>query len=332
MGSNYVLSWHESVKNTAGSKAKDDVTEFLKEDGFNVIDTPYGKIQKILYVFFVLPFIFLKIRKGNIVIQYPTGKPKILKAVIFGAKKLSGAKLIFVIHDIYSLRFLGDDPTKSKEELELLNKADYIVSHNEHMTAWLKNNGVSAKIVNLEIFDYLNNTNPVQPEQDYMGLICLAGNLKKSYFLDQFKPKNPLYIFGPNPKASYNDNINYMGVYPPEELANHLTYNFGLVWEGNSTNTCNGVLGEYTKYNNPHKVSLYLSTGLPVIIWKQAALADFVTKNNVGIAIESLDEIDDAIKNVSKQQYAQMKSNTDIIAKKMRSGFYIKSAIHKLID
>ena len=50
MGSNYVLSWHESVKNTAGSKAKDDVTEFLKEDGFNVIDTPYGKIQKILYV------------------------------------------------------------------------------------------------------------------------------------------------------------------------------------------------------------------------------------------------------------------------------------------
>ena len=117
-----------------------------------------------------------------------------------------------------------------------------------------------------------------------------------------------------------------------EKLANHLTYNFGLVWEGNSTNTCNGVLGEYTKYNNPHKVSLYLSTGLPVIIWKQAALADFVTKNNVGIAIESLDEIDDAIKNVGKQQYAQMKSNTDIIAKKMRSGFYIKSAIHKLIN
>ena len=100
----------------------------------------------------------------------------------------------------------------------------------------------------------------------------------------------------------------------------------------NSTNTCNRVLGEYTKYNNPHKVSLYLSTGLPVIIWKQAALADFVTKNNVGITIESLDEIDDAIKNVSKQQYDQMKSNTDIIAKKMRSGFYIKSATHKLID
>ena len=295
-----------------------------------MIDTPYGKIQKILYVFFVLPFIFLKIRKGNIVIQYPTGTPAILKTITFWVKKLSGAKLIFVIHDIYSLRFLGDDPTKSKEELELLNKADYIVSHNEHMTAWLKNNGVSAKIVNLEIFDYLNN-NPVQPEHDYTGSICLAGNLKKSYFLDQFNPKNPLYIFGPNPKDSYNDNINYMGVYPPEELANHLTYNFGLVWEGNSTNTCNGVLGEYTKYNNPHKVSLYLSTGLPVIIWKQAALADFVTKNNVGIAIESLDEIDDAIKNVSKQQYAQMKSNTDIIAKKMRSGYYIKNAVEKLI-
>ena len=99
-----------SYINTEYIESCDKITEFLKEDGFNVIDTPYGKIQKILYVFFVLPFIFLKIRKGNIVIQYPTGKPKILKAVIFGAKKLSGAKLIFVIHDIYSKTVLQHKP------------------------------------------------------------------------------------------------------------------------------------------------------------------------------------------------------------------------------
>ena len=69
MNSNYILSWHESVKNTAGSKAKDDVTEILRNDGFKVIDTPCGKIAKLLYVYLVLPFIFMMIRKGNIVIQ-----------------------------------------------------------------------------------------------------------------------------------------------------------------------------------------------------------------------------------------------------------------------
>lgn len=331
MNSNYILSWHESVKNTAGSKAKDDVTSFLKDDGFKVIDTPCGKIQKLLYVLFVLPFIFVRIRKGNIVVQYPTGTPAILKTITFWVKKLSGAKLIFVIHDIYSLRFLGDDPEKSKDELSLLNKADAIISHNEKMTTWLKKNGISTKIVNLGIFDYLN-TNPVQPIQKYVGSLCLAGNLKKAYFLDEFKPKTPLYIFGPNQKESYNENINYMGVYSPEELANHLSYNFGLVWEGNSTETCNGVLGEYTKYNNPHKVSLYLSTGIPVIIWKQAALADFVISNNVGIAVESLNDIESVLNDVTEEQYCEMKSNTDRIAEKMRSGYYIKKAIHKLID
>lgn len=331
MNSNYILSWHESVKNTAGSKAKDDVTEILGNDGFKVIDTPCGKIAKLLYVYLVLPFIFMMIRKGNIVIQYPTGTPRILKHITFMVRNISGANLIFVIHDIYSLRRFGDDFHDSENELALLNKADGIVSHNSHMTTWLKNSGITSRITDLEIFDYLT-PNSIQPLRDYTGSLCLAGNLKKAYFLDNFNARSPLYIFGPGSNDSYNNNIKYMGVYSPEELPEHLTYNFGLIWEGSNTDTCNGAYGEYTKYNNPHKVSLYLSTGLPVIIWKQAALADFVTKNNVGIAIDSLNNIDDILSNVDDEQYRQMKENTDRIAQKMRSGYYIKKAVHSLID
>ena len=57
--------------------------------------------------------------------------------------------------------------------------------------------------------------------------------------------------------------------------------NFGLVWDGTSLDGCNGRYGEYLKFNNPHKTSLYLSCGIPVIIWKEAALADFVEEHKV---------------------------------------------------
>ena len=54
---------------------------------------------------------------------------------------------------------------------------------------------------------------------------------------------------------------------------------FGLVWDGISVETCAGVYGEYLKVNNPHKTSLYLASGIPVIIWKEAAWLSLLNAN-----------------------------------------------------
>ena len=58
-------------------------------------------------------------------------------------------------------------------------------------------------------------------------------------------------------------------------------------------------MGEYLQYNAPHKMSLYIRCGLPIIVWEKAGLAPFVKKNNVGICISSLTELEDILPKIS---------------------------------
>ena len=84
------------------------------------------------------------------------------------------------------------------------------------------------------------------------------------------------------------------------------------------------------KFNNPHKASLYLSSGIPVIIWRQAALADFIEKTKLGLAIDSLNDLDEVLANISTIEYKNLIENTRNIASKLRDGSFIKKAIHNL--
>ena len=126
------------------------------------------------------------------------------------------------------------------------------------------------------------------------------------------------------------DNIFYKGKFKPEELLDYLEGSFGLVWDGISLDTCTGGFGEYLKYNNPHKVSLYLTAGIPVVVWEQSALAKFVKENNVGITINSLNELKDKIDNITDEEYQAMLENTKQISEKTKNGKFLMEAINKI--
>ena len=139
MNNKYLISWHDSAKNTGGTKAKDDVEFFLRNQGYKIIDTPCNKYLKMLYVIFVLPFMCLKIRRGVIYVQFPTGIPFQMKMIIFFIKHFSGAELAYIIHDIETLRIWNDGndhPESEQTELSFLKEADGIVSLNHKMTDW----------------------------------------------------------------------------------------------------------------------------------------------------------------------------------------------------
>ena len=59
MNNKYLISWHDSAKNTGGTKAKDDVEFFLRNQGYKIIDTPRNKYLKMLYVICVVPVVCL---------------------------------------------------------------------------------------------------------------------------------------------------------------------------------------------------------------------------------------------------------------------------------
>ncbi len=107
---------------------------------------------------------------------------------------------------------------------------------------------------------------------------------------------------------------------------------FGLIWDGDSVETCSGAFGDYLKFNNPHKTSLYLSMELPVFIWDKAALADFIVDNRIGYAVGSIKEMQEIVDSMTIETYKQISENTKIISQKIRTGSYFRDVLEEVID
>lgn len=320
--------------NNAGPKAKTDIDFFLKRDGFKIIHRKYNlhsKIAKLIDYYISVPRIFRKNEiYDEILFQYPTYSSFIMNKLVKELREHSH-KLYFVVHDVESLRIFLNDLQYWKGERNLFNQTDGLIVHNDHMKKWLADNGVTVPMVSLGIFDYQTDFNPKDSSVEFNSSVCFAGNLKKSKFLDALSLQHSsLDVFGPNASEHYGKGVTYKGQYTPTELPKHLTENFGLVWDGNRTDTCNGKFGEYMKFNNPHKVSLYLTSGLPVIIWRQAALADFIEKNNLGFAVDSLSDMDNRLKDMSFAEYAKYRANVLNISDQLKQGTFIRNAVNKI--
>ena len=220
------------------------------------------------------------------------------------------------------------------QESSLLKVADGVIAHNPIMKSVLVEKGIPEhKLVSLEIFDYLI---PNYQEKDGLSKgqpIIVAGNLaqEKAGYLYQL-PARPAYnLYGVGfDESRALANETYFGSFLPDELPAALEGGFGLVWDGDSAETCSGVFGEYLRYNNSHKASLYLAAGFPLVVWKQSALSHFVLENGCGIAVESLHDLSQAIEQLDDKDYQDLVEKTKYIGKKIRDGFFLTNALNKL--
>ena len=128
------------------------------------------------------------------------------------------------------------------------------------------------------------------------------------------------------------ENLRYQGSYSPTALCEAMNGDFGLIWDGVSCEECSGNDGQYMKINNPHKLSLYISCGLPIITWKEAAIAEFIEKNGIGFAVNSLAEIDDVLGNMTRKEYEKYRNNVLEIMRDVRKGEYVKKAFIEAIS
>lgn len=320
--------------NNAGPKAKLDIEKFLVEKGFtkwNFEINQHSLLQKAKTAYIDIPsFLRKNSEVDEIFLQYPTYSQIVTRQLIKGITRMN-TKLFLIIHDVESLRLHLNEQDYIKEELSTFNKVDGLIVHNDQMKKWLVDNGVSVPMITLGIFDYASDIELSEQAHNQYPSVCFAGNLKKAKFLGNLSFKNiHLDVFGPNPLDKYGANVFYKGQYSPDELPKYLNENFGLVWDGSTSYTCDGLFGNYMRFNNPHKASLYLSSGIPVLIWKKAALAKFIEEKNIGLAIDDLNNLDKALSELSSEDYQQMVKNAQLIAQKLRNGFYIYSAIQKL--
>ena len=312
--------------NHAGPKARMDAEAIMVDVGFE-------------------EYYLSESRKNNdlnkndiIVLQFPLLWKSLKKQIRMRFLKKKNFKAYLLIHDIESLR---NKKIKTFSDFKhsiiyylqnktVLERVNGIIAHNDKMKSELEKMGISAeKIVTLEVFDYLIpdfNENKIYDKDK----ILLAGNfdIRKTKYARNLPEKPEFKIYGINfEHDNLPNNVHYKGAFSPEELPNHLQGGFGLVWDGDSSDTCSGMYGEYLKINNPHKASLYLASNFPIIVWSQSALADFVKRNDCGIIIDSLFEIAGALENMDEERYQQFLENSRKIGEKIRQGHYLKTAL-----
>ena len=335
----------------ASTKARKDAEYILKNLNFKefYIETKYGVQQNKLLKFKQLMDyrknceIWMKtitnLKKDDILlIQYPLINTMLGFEKVMEKLKEKGVITIILIHDLDSLRFIGM-PRVVKEDRNVINKANYIIAHNKKMKEKLIEMCKIDKdrTIELEIFDYILDNEIIPKERKKDKPIVIAGNLskEKAEYLKYLKNVNNVTfnLYGKGYQKDEDEkNINYIGAFLPEELINNLDGSFGLVWDGNSIDTCSGPYGEYLKYNNPHKTSLYLTAMLPVIVWKNSAMAEFVENNKVGITIERLEDIEFEIQKLTDEEYSKMIENTKAISEKLKRGEYLRKSIYKISE
>lgn len=124
--------------------------------------------------------------------------------------------------------------------------------------------------------------------------------------------------------------ITYGGAFEADDLIDHMTGSYGLLWDGPSPDTCAGPYGNYMRVNTPHRISLFLACGIPVIVWDQSAMAPLVLEHGLGFAVSSLCEIPAKRRKISAGQYSEMAKKAWLMGARLRRGENTASILEKI--
>ncbi len=355
----YYLTYQRRRKrNTAGQKAPRDISQICRELGYRELLMPAfpsekGKIYKKLWLLTsavrAWENVYRSVPEGAALIyQHPGYGIRLTLRYITRLQQKKGCRAVALIHDLESLRkgiagvISSNERRNEIGDNTLMKRFDAVICHNGRMKAYLVSQGLEEKkLIPLGIFDYLSDAAPAKHvRRAEEPSVAVAGNLaegKSAYIYrmteDGHNPGLKVHLFGINyDEAKKTEHTVYHGSFTPEELVGKLDADFGLVWDGPAAETCAGNTGEYLRYNNPHKTSLYLAAGMPVIVWKEAAIAGYVEENKVGLTVGSLFEAEEKIRKISDEEYESMRENARKVSEKILGGQYFRAAIEKALE
>lgn len=316
------------------NKAKRDIDEICRREGFtNLTRHNYGGggIGRFLTKLVSVVSILWKIKKGDMLfLQYPMKKFYYMACTL---AKMKGGRVVTVIHDLGAFRRHKLTP---EGENKRLSKTDFLIVHNATMRDYLTAHGYQGGMHCLQIFDYLAPCQPARYTSPHTPWrVVYAGNLARwrNEFLYHIAPvmngwQMDLYGKGFDDKAAVAcDGLHYHGFIASDDFIAQAEADFGLVWDGDSKDQCTGDWGEYLRINDPHKTSFYLRAGIPVIVWKEAAMAPFIEEQKVGISVGSLSEISQRLSSLSTADYQLLKQNAMAMSHRLDEGYYIKEGL-----
>lgn len=330
---------------SAGNQAKSDVEKIMESMGFRNIglrrSCHRGKIIHFLRNLGSVVKASMLMRRGDVLfLQYPLKK---YFTAVCRIARLRGVKVVALVHDLGCCRRKA---LTVEKEVARLNCADYVIATNPVMAERLGQMGVKSMIGSLDMWDNLSTpasepaTNTNVAGHDDKVHIAYAGsiNRRKNSFLfavGNVVDRCVIDIYGSGfagAQVEAPEKFVDHGFVRAEDLIGSMSGDYGLVWDGDSIDACTGDFGEYLALNTPHKLSLYVRAGVPVIIWSGAAMARFVKDNNIGLCVDSLRDVDGAVAAVSSAKYAAMKSNVENMSRNLQHGFYFRRAANAALE
>lgn len=280
------------------------------------------------------------VRAGDVVvIQFPNymGTNYRFERIYIQQMHTRGTRVIGLIHDIDSIRFANQDNADLLPyEKEVLNDFDVLITLNDAMSQALANKGIHTPMVPLYAWGYL--IDDIFPRKEFIKELNFAGSLFKSTFLSSYKGNTPIHVWGDNTRAEEitgqkfdESNIDFRGPKEALELMHEFRGGFGLVWDENP-NAEFDFYRNYTRINTPHKLSMYLRSGLPVVVWSQSAVAAKVKEWGVGLVIDSLEDIDQELDKMTESDYESYVNNAIKRGNMIGQGLNLKQALLKSVE
>lgn len=262
--------------------------------------------------------------KDDVVIaQTPTYAAPEVETMIVDQTHEQGAKIVGFVHDVEFLRY--PQSYDQQAGVDFLNSFDALMINTKQMRDQVVAAGVIVPIVEVGPWGYVQPFPKRRPK--FSKDIHYAGNLVewKAGFLQNLPADLHVLLYG---SADGNQDLGFelapgverMGSYSQEKLAMALDHGFGLIWDCNAHDEYN----PYALINMPHKFSLYMSLGLPVIANANSAIGTFVQTNGVGIVVNTMADLPQRMAALDEAAYNEIADRVSVMADLIRAGRHLQ--------
>ena len=162
---------------------------------------------------------------------------------------------------------------------------------------------------------------------DTKRVFHFTGEYSRFPFLADYKGRTPILQYAASkPVRPDDESFTWKGFYEQENLMYELSKGgFGLVWSDEE------YFKRYYSMNQPYKLGTNLAAGIPVIVKKSCVHEEFVVKNGLGFAVDTLEEADRIVQNISEEDYRKLYSNVRNIQRLILDGAYTRKTLQDAI-
>ena len=241
---------------------------------------------------------------------------------------MDDVKLIAIVDAVPTWLYADDtQPTVRQTDfwLQQLRKFDLLIVANDKQAQRLRQDDVTLPMVTTQVRDY-PYSGPLQAKRFRKQLNYISDQAVTG--LD-YRGATPLTLYNTTvaETVAKQASVQHVTGMTPDYLVATVADGFGLVNVANiqEASTPNDVRNQ--QYDNSLMLSRYLAAGMPVVIGGVSAQAALVQEHHLGIVIHDLNDIDEALSQVTADDYQAMLTAIAPWQRLMTTNYFTKRAL-----